>query len=112
MIITNLFADAPPTSVRSRSSAGIRTIRRADRVLLQAAQDAGGAVLACGGASHDFAPGRYSEVLALLEQAGIPTYAVAREPGGEPLLTRDGRPLHPRTLPGPAHAAAVPFIDD
>ena len=112
VVITNLFTARTVDFRALAQFGGNPNHPDADDVLVQAAQEAGATVLACGGASHDLTPGRYREVLQLLQDAGIPMYAVAREPGGEPLLTRDGRPLHPRTLPGPAHAAAVSFIDD
>ena len=112
VVITNLFTARTADFRALAQFGGDPNHPDADRVLLQPAQDSGGTIIACGGASHDFAPGRYKEVLKLLQEARIPTYAVAREPGGKPLLTRDGRPLHPRTLPGPSSGFPVPFPAD
>ena len=107
VVITNLFTARTADFRALARFGGDPNHPDADRVLLEAAEHAGRTVIACGGASHDLAPGRYGDVLDLLHEAGVPTFAVARRPGGAPALTRDGRPLHPRTLPGAADAVAV-----
>ena len=107
VLVTNLFTARTRDINALALFNGATNHPDADAVILDAARTAGGVVLACGVASHDFTPSRYREVLRLLDQAGIATYAVARELGGMPLLTEDGRPKHPRGFP--AVAFRVPF---
>ncbi len=109
VLITNLYTVRSADIATLSQFDGHPNHPDADHQLLEAARAAGRTVIACGGASHDFTPGRYTQVLQMLRNAGIPTYAVARHRSGDPLVTRDGRPLHPRTLPGPDTAVAVPF---
>lgn len=111
VLVTNLF------TVRTRDIDALARFDGAvnhpdaDAVILDCVRAAGGVVLACGNATHDLASGRYREVLGLLRDNGMATYAVAPQAAnGSPLLTGDGRPVHPRVLP--PRAFRVPFGAD
>lgn len=99
VLVTNLYTARTKDISQLARFNGIPNHPDADLALIESARNVGGVVLACGNASHNLAPNRYADVLELLSDAAIPAFGVARQAGGQPILTDSGRPVHPRVLP-------------
>lgn len=106
VLVTNLFTLRTPSIKALARFDGERNHRDADEVIVDSARGAGGVVLACGNVGRKLTD-RYHEVIDLLSRNGIAIYAVAREPDGQPLTTKQGMPIHGLHLP--KRVVTVPF---